>query len=103
MYGVCLEVTLNAFDFLTSISAVTCKLPPRIPGTSYEPADGRSIFSPDDTVQVLCDDGYFIGSPSETTKVIGCQHSGEWEITPVCEGTVLSDCATQGAICFIHI
>ena len=82
-------IATNKCDFPT-ISAVACSLT-AVPGASYEP-DARPQFSPDDTVTVTCDSGYFIGSRSQNTKVITCLDTGEWESLPVCEGTELNEC-----------
>lgn len=63
---------------------IKCELTlPAIEGTRYDP-DFRSLFSPGDTVRVICGENYWISTSQDTSAVSTCQDNGEWTIRPIC-------------------
>nr|AAA92556.1 complement regulatory plasma protein [Paralabrax nebulifer] len=53
-------------------------------GTRYEPAY-RNLFSPGETLKVICARTSWISTPQETSVVTTCQDNGEWSIRPTCQ------------------
>ncbi|KAM6938259.1 complement factor H-related protein 4-like [Lycodopsis pacificus] len=75
---------------LVKSQAITCRLtlPPQ-EGTTYEPS--RNVFSPGDTVRVICGNKYWISHPRGTSAVITCKEDGDWTLHPVCQEVVCSN------------
>ncbi|XP_071342399.1 complement factor H isoform X18 [Trachinotus anak] len=63
---------------------VTCKLSlPATEGTSYDPPY-RNVFSPGETLRVICGEKYWISRPQDTSAEITCRNNGKWSLTPTC-------------------
>ncbi|XP_071342420.1 complement factor H-related protein 1-like [Trachinotus anak] len=63
---------------------VTCKLSlPATEGTSYDPPY-RNVFSPGETLRVMCREKYWISRPQDTSAEITCRNNGKWSLTPTC-------------------
>ncbi|XP_074491200.1 complement factor H-like isoform X2 [Sebastes fasciatus] len=63
---------------------ITCKLLlPPLGGTRYE-RTSSSVFSPGDTVRVICGEKHSIVNPQDTSAVTTCKADGQWTIEPVC-------------------
>ncbi|XP_049443566.1 complement factor H-like isoform X17 [Epinephelus fuscoguttatus] len=64
---------------------IKCKLTlPPVEGTRYEPTH-RNLFSPGDTLRVICGEKYWISTSQDASAVTTCKDNGEWTIRPVCQ------------------
>ncbi|XP_074491206.1 complement factor H-like isoform X2 [Sebastes fasciatus] len=64
--------------------SITCRLTqPPLEGTRYE-RTSSSVFSPGDTVRVICGEKLWIVNQQDTSAVTTCKADGEWTIEPVC-------------------
>ncbi|KAM9848810.1 complement factor H-like [Aulostomus maculatus] len=64
---------------------IKCQLTlPALEGTSYDPPT-KSMFSPGDTVKVMCGEQHWISNHNQTSAVSTCLSSGEWSIRPICK------------------
>ncbi|XP_038571057.1 complement factor H-like isoform X2 [Micropterus salmoides] len=69
---------------------IRCKLPSTPLGTRYEPPY-RNVFSPGDTVRVICGEKYGISNHRDTSAVTTCDDDGEWTLRPVCLEVICSN------------
>nr|XP_046247894.1 complement factor H-like [Scatophagus argus] len=67
-----------------------CKLPTALEGTTYQ-TSYRNVFSPGDTLTVMCGEKYWINHPTETSAVTTCNDDGTWSIRPVCQEVICSN------------
>ncbi|KAM8746289.1 complement factor H-like isoform 2-T2 [Acanthopagrus schlegelii] len=68
-----------------------CRLTlPPLEGTSYEPAY-RNVFSPGDTVKVICGERYWISNPQNTSAIVTCNDDGDWTVRPLCREVTCSN------------
>ncbi|XP_049911018.1 sushi, von Willebrand factor type A, EGF and pentraxin domain-containing protein 1-like isoform X2 [Epinephelus moara] len=69
---------------------IKCELTlPPLQGTRYEPAH-RNVFSPGDTLRVICGQNYWISTPNDTSALTTCKEDGEWTVTPECQEVICS-------------
>lgn len=78
-----MPLTSNRFYFLI-YTAIKCFVDPPLKGTHF--SDQRNVFTPGETLNVICDDNYWIDSPDSTEVVTTCNHLGSWTIRPLCTG-----------------
>nr|XP_046247895.1 complement factor H-like [Scatophagus argus] len=71
-------------------TATKCKLPTALKGTTYQ-TSYRNVFSPGDTLTVMCGEKYWINHPTETSAVTTCNDDGTWSIRPVCQEVICSN------------
>ncbi|KAK9519682.1 hypothetical protein VZT92_022393 [Zoarces viviparus] len=73
---------------------IRCRLtlPPQ-EGTTYQLS--RNVFSPGDTVRVMCGNKYWISHSGGTSAVTTCKEDGEWTLHPVCQEVVCSNLRPQ--------
>lgn len=87
-------------------AALKCKLPSTPLGTRYEPPY-RNVFSPGDTIRVICGEKYGISNHRDPSAVTTCDDDGEWTLRPICLGIKLHDSGPDYAIvvvtvCVVH-
>ncbi|KAM9848807.1 complement factor H-like isoform 2-T2 [Aulostomus maculatus] len=64
---------------------IKCQLTlPALEGTTYDPPF-KNLFSPGDTVKVMCGEQHWISNHNQTSAVSTCLSSGEWSIRPICK------------------
>ncbi|XP_044056186.1 complement factor H-like isoform X2 [Siniperca chuatsi] len=63
---------------------IKCRLPPTLEGTRYEPAF-RNVFSPGDTLRVICGEKYWISNHQTKSALARCKDDGQWTVRPVCQ------------------
>ncbi|XP_008293902.1 complement factor H [Stegastes partitus] len=70
---------------------IRCELKlPALTGTRYEPAS-RSVFSPGDTIRVVCGEEHWIVNEQTTSVESTCQSDGIWSIRPICQEVICSN------------
>ncbi|KAM6938260.1 complement factor H-related protein 3-like isoform 1-T2 [Lycodopsis pacificus] len=86
---------------------IRCRLTLTLEGTKYQPS--RNVFSPGDTVRVMCGNKYWISHRRGTSTVITCKEDGDWTLHPVCQAPLgcgtsppLTDGDTTEALRFHH-
>ncbi|XP_044056029.1 complement factor H-like [Siniperca chuatsi] len=66
---------------------IKCRLPPTLEGTRYEPAF-RNVFSPGDTLRVICGEKYWISNHQTKSALATCKDDGQWTVRPVCQEVI---------------
>ncbi|XP_068581195.1 complement factor H-like [Cebidichthys violaceus] len=72
---------------------IRCRLT-HLEGTRYDPPS-RNLFSPGDTVRVICGNKHWISNPRETSAVNTCKENGEWAFQSVCQEVVCTNQVPQ--------
>ncbi|XP_070688395.1 complement factor H-like [Pempheris klunzingeri] len=68
-----------------------CRLTlPPLEGTRYEPGF-RNLFSPGETLRVICGERFWISNHRNTLAVTTCKDDGEWTVRPVCQEVICSN------------
>ncbi|XP_038571063.1 complement factor H-like isoform X4 [Micropterus salmoides] len=80
----------NGWTGDSQCTALKCKLPSTPLGTRYEPPY-RNVFSPGDTIRVICGEKYGISNHRDPSAVTTCDDDGEWTLRPVCLEVICSN------------
>ncbi|KAH3747215.1 hypothetical protein DPMN_181637 [Dreissena polymorpha] len=76
-----------------SVSAKQCPSLPPLANGQYLTKD--TVFHYNDSVEVHCNDGYFLTGRSSTDATIECQDNGRWNETLTCQGMESSTVTTS--------
>ncbi|XP_070688393.1 complement factor H-related protein 2-like [Pempheris klunzingeri] len=70
---------------------IKCRLTlPPLEGTRYEPGF-RNLFSPGETLRVICGERFWISNRRNTSAVTTCKDDGEWTVRPLCQEVMCSN------------
>ncbi|CAK6983698.1 complement factor H-like isoform X10, partial [Scomber scombrus] len=62
---------------------IKCKVD-RLEGTTFDPPY-KNLFSPGETVRVMCDEKHWVSTTQEVSATPTCQDDGEWTFRPICQ------------------
>ncbi|XP_062280740.1 complement factor H-like isoform X3 [Scomber scombrus] len=68
---------------------IKCKVD-RLEGTRFDPPY-KNLFSPGETVRVICDKKYWVSTPQEVSATPTCLNDGEWTFRPICQEVTCSN------------
>ncbi|KAL6108358.1 cfh [Pungitius sinensis] len=88
----CLKSGLRAnWSPTPACERIVCKLPQAsLEGTQYEP-ESINVFSPGETVRVICGHKYWIDNHRVNSAMVTCKDTGEWDLRPVCQEVTCSN------------